>query len=159
VTAARHATSDRRWDRIPSPSWFRAIAWWPPGGRRVASPPGAASRRSSGSSRSSAPRPAALDRSSRSRDRSGLPHRVAADTVGAMPSTTAFRSGTVSVVDYRCAAGPRDAPFVELHHGFSLSYVRSGSFGCRTRGKAFELVAGSILVGHAGDEYMCTHDH
>jgi hypothetical protein len=23
----------------------------------------------------------------------------------------------------------------------------------------FELVTGSILVGHPGDEYMCTHDH
>jgi len=31
--------------------------------------------------------------------------------------------------------------------------VRKGSFGYRTRGKSFELVAGSILVGHPGDEY------
>jgi AraC-like DNA-binding protein len=37
--------------------------------------------------------------------------------------------------------------------------VRKGSFGCRTRGRSFELVAGSILVGHPGDEYVCTHDH
>jgi AraC-like DNA-binding protein len=37
--------------------------------------------------------------------------------------------------------------------------VRKGSFGCRTRGRFFELVAGSILVGHPGDEYTCTHDH
>jgi AraC-like DNA-binding protein len=26
-------------------------------------------------------------------------------------------------------------------------------------GKSFELVAGSVLVGHPGGEYMCTHDH
>jgi AraC-like DNA-binding protein len=37
--------------------------------------------------------------------------------------------------------------------------VRKGSFGCQTRGKSFELVAGSILVGYPGDEYLCTHDH
>ena len=34
-----------------------------------------------------------------------------------------------------------------------------GSFGCHCRGRFFELVAGSILVGHPGDEYICTHDH
>jgi AraC family transcriptional regulator len=46
-----------------------------------------------------------------------------------------------------------------LHSTFSLSYVRKGSFGCRTRGETFELVAGSVMVGRPGDEYMCTHDH
>jgi AraC-like DNA-binding protein len=37
--------------------------------------------------------------------------------------------------------------------------VRKGSFGYRTRGRAYELVAGSVLVGCPGDEYVCTHDH
>jgi AraC-like DNA-binding protein len=55
--------------------------------------------------------------------------------------------------------GPGDAPFVERHTSYCLSYVRRGSFGCQTRGEAFELVTGSFLVGSAGDEYMCTHDH
>jgi AraC family transcriptional regulator len=67
--------------------------------------------------------------------------------------------GSLSVIDYRCAAGPTDTPFVEQHQAFSVSYVRKGSFGCRALGRSFELVAGSILVGHPGDEYMCTHDH
>jgi len=40
-----------------------------------------------------------------------------------------------------------------------VSYVRKGSFGCHSRGHFFELVAGSVLVGHPGDEYVCTHDH
>jgi len=40
-----------------------------------------------------------------------------------------------------------------------VAYVRKGSFGYSTRGAAFELVAGSLLVGHPGDEYVCTHDH
>ena len=63
------------------------------------------------------------------------------------------------MIDYRCSIGPADAPFVERHGDFSLSYVRKGSFGCRARGESFELVAGSLLVGRPGDEYMCTHDH
>jgi AraC family transcriptional regulator len=76
-----------------------------------------------------------------------------------MAVTTVLRRGSISVVDYRCNVGPDDDPFVEQHGGFSLSYVRDGSFGYRFRGKSFELVAGSILVGHPGDEFMCTHDH
>ena len=72
---------------------------------------------------------------------------------------TVLQQGSISVLDYRCTVGPADEPFVELHPCFSLAYVRKGSFGYRTRGKFFELVAGSILVGHAGDEYICTHDH
>jgi AraC-like DNA-binding protein len=76
-----------------------------------------------------------------------------------MPVTTLLRRGSIAAIDYRCAAGPGDRPFVERHDGFSLSYVRKGSFGCRSRGRAFELVAGSMLVGYPGDEYVCTHDH
>src|SRR5262249_47828208 len=60
---------------------------------------------------------------------------------------------------YRCDAAPGTAPFVEQHAGFDVAYVRSGSFGYRARGESFELVAGSVLVGHPGDEYVCTHDH
>ncbi|WP_437877234.1 helix-turn-helix transcriptional regulator [Sorangium sp. So ce513] len=76
-----------------------------------------------------------------------------------MVVTTLARRDAISVLDYRCTAGPGDTPFVEQHGGFSISYVRKGSFGYRVRGRAFELVAGSLLVGHPGDEYMCTHDH
>jgi AraC-like DNA-binding protein len=50
-------------------------------------------------------------------------------------------------------------PFTEQHKGFSISYVRKGSFGYQRHDQAFELVAGSILVGRAGAEYRCTHDH
>jgi AraC-like DNA-binding protein len=46
-----------------------------------------------------------------------------------------------------------------MHHSYSVSYVRAGTFGCRTRGKTYELVAGSVLIGCPGDEYLCTHDH
>ena len=76
-----------------------------------------------------------------------------------MSATTIFQSESLSVIDYRCSAGPADKPFVEVHGSYSVSYVRAGSFGCHTRGASFELVTGSILVGHPGDEFMCTHDH
>jgi len=70
-----------------------------------------------------------------------------------------FSSSDISVVDYRCKLGPADQPFPEVHRCFSLAYVRKGSFGCRTGGRTFELVAGSILVGHPGNEYTCSHEH
>lgn len=37
--------------------------------------------------------------------------------------------------------------------------MRKGSFGYRWGARSFELVAGSVLVGHPGDEYTCTHEH
>jgi AraC family transcriptional regulator len=70
-----------------------------------------------------------------------------------------LRHGAIDVIDYRCSVGPGDTPFVEHHSAHSLSYVRKGSFGYRVRGKSYDLVAGSILVGKPGDEYVCTHDH
>lgn len=76
-----------------------------------------------------------------------------------MPATTLLQRSAMTVVDYRCDASPTDTPFVEAHVDFSVSYVRRGSFGCRAYGQTFDLVAGSIVVGHAGDEFMCTHDH
>jgi AraC family transcriptional regulator len=76
-----------------------------------------------------------------------------------MPAMTLFRSERLSVIDYRCTMGPADKPFVESHRNYSLAYVRKGSFGCQARGESHDLVAGSLMVGYPGDEYMCTHDH
>jgi AraC-like DNA-binding protein len=76
-----------------------------------------------------------------------------------MASTRVFRSDSVSVIDYRCEAGPEDTSFVEQHDTFSIAYVRRGTFGCRALGRSFELVSGSILIGYPGDEYVCTHEH
>ncbi|HTT13099.1 MAG TPA: AraC family transcriptional regulator [Burkholderiaceae bacterium] len=65
----------------------------------------------------------------------------------------------IACFEYRCTARLHEKPFAECHHGHSVSLVRKGSFGYRARGRAYELVAGSTLVGHPGDEYSCTHDH
>src|ERR1700712_958118 len=76
-----------------------------------------------------------------------------------MIATMLLQSKFLSVSDFRCDAGPGDTPFIEQHRCHSISFVRKGSFGCESRGRSFELVAGSVLVGHPGDEYVCTHDH
>jgi AraC-like DNA-binding protein len=76
-----------------------------------------------------------------------------------MTRTTLLQRGSITVSDFRCSAGPDDTPFVEQYGSHSISYVRKGSFGCRCRGRSFELVTGSILVGYPGDEFICTHDH
>jgi AraC-like DNA-binding protein len=76
-----------------------------------------------------------------------------------MIRTTLLERDRISVTEFRCTAVPGDKPFAEQYVSHSISYVRKGSFGCHCRGNFHELVAGSILVGHPGDEYTCTHDH
>src|ERR1700741_1146985 len=76
-----------------------------------------------------------------------------------MIRTTLLARDRISLPEFRCTAVPGDRPFAEQYAAHSISYVRKGSFGCHCRGRFHELVAGSILVGHPGDEYVCTHDH
>jgi len=76
-----------------------------------------------------------------------------------MASTTLLDRKSMTVSDFRCTAAPDDKPFTEQHRCHSISYVRKGSFGLHCRGKFSELVAGSVLIGHPGDEYTCTHEH
>ena len=68
-------------------------------------------------------------------------------------------SAALSVIEYRCTAAASDPGYSELHERSSLSYVCAGSFGCRVGSARYELVPGAVLVGRAGDEYMCTHEH
>lgn len=70
-----------------------------------------------------------------------------------------FSTADLRVAEYRCERGPADVPFTETHERFSAAFVRKGSFGYSHRGRDFDLVAGSILLGHPGDEYVCTHEH
>ena len=76
-----------------------------------------------------------------------------------MSMTCLSRSDGLAIYDYRCRVGLGAAPFVERHDHNSIAFVRKGSFGYRTRGRSFDLVAGSVLIGRAGDEYVCSHDH
>src|SRR5579872_7306778 len=76
-----------------------------------------------------------------------------------MIRTTLLEHRSISVTEFRCTAAAGDKPFTEQFDRHSVSYVRKGSFGCKTRGRNFELVSGSVLVGFPGDEYVCTHEH
>ena len=76
-----------------------------------------------------------------------------------MPATTLLASAALHIKDFHCTAGPNDESFVEYHDGFSIAYVRSGTFRYHALGKSYDLVAGSVLLGHPGDEYLCTHEH
>jgi AraC-like DNA-binding protein len=76
-----------------------------------------------------------------------------------MTRRTLLQNQTLSVIDFRCSMGPDDKPFAEQHRCHSLSYVRKGSFGYDTGGRSHELVAGAVMIGHQGDEYVCSHPH
>jgi AraC-like DNA-binding protein len=76
-----------------------------------------------------------------------------------MSSTTLLRRPSMTVSDFRCDALAGERPFTEQHHCYSISYVRKGSFGYQCRGRSHELVAGSVLIGTPGAEFVCTHDH
>jgi AraC-like DNA-binding protein len=76
-----------------------------------------------------------------------------------MRTTLLHLSRSLAVVDCLCDAKPGERQFEEQHTGFSVSYVRWGSFGYQSRGAAHELVAGATLVGYAGETFQCTHEH
>ena len=72
---------------------------------------------------------------------------------------TLFEGESLSVYRFVCTRGPSDRPFAEMHARHSLSYVRRGSFGCRTLGAEHEMVPGAVMVGAPGREYTATHEH
>jgi AraC-like DNA-binding protein len=76
-----------------------------------------------------------------------------------MRSRPLLAGASLAAIDHRCDAGPGDRPFAECHDDHTLAFVRRGSFGYRSRGDSFEMVAGSLLIGHRGDEFVCSHDH
>jgi AraC-like DNA-binding protein len=76
-----------------------------------------------------------------------------------MSSTTLLQRPSVTVSDFRCSAVPGDKPFIEQHGCHSISFVRKGSFGYQSRGRSYDLVAGSLLIGTPEAEFVCSHDH
>ena len=76
-----------------------------------------------------------------------------------MRSRPLMAGASLAVIDHHCDAGPGDRPFAECHDDYTVAFVRRGSFAYRSRGASFEMVAGSLLIGHPGDEYVCSHEH
>lgn len=76
-----------------------------------------------------------------------------------MVTKTELSRGSITAIDYRCGTETTEPPFVEVHETFSVSYVRRGSFGYRVNGETHQLVAGAVVIGRPGQEFLCTHDH
>jgi len=76
-----------------------------------------------------------------------------------MPHVRKLLDGAVSVTEYHCDAGPHSPAYWEHHEGWSVSYVKRGSFSCDCQRRTHELVPGSVLVLRPGDEYRCSHEH
>lgn len=76
-----------------------------------------------------------------------------------MPIARTLHQGTLEVREFLCAPGSGTRAVTEQHRGWSVSYVRRGSFACTCRGRHFTLVPGALLIGRPGEEFVCSHDH
>ena len=65
------------------------------------------------------------------------------------------------VVDFVCRAGRSARPYPERHGAWSIAIVRRGAFSYRTAatGHTHALYEGWLLLGRAGDEFECSHEH
>jgi AraC family transcriptional regulator len=68
-------------------------------------------------------------------------------------------STNIRVHEYHCRAHRGSPAFTEMHGDFTLALVKKGSFGYRTEGRRHELVAGALMFGATGREYVCSHEH
>jgi hypothetical protein len=65
-----------------------------------------------------------------------------------MSATRISQSRSLNIYDYRCEIGLGAKPFVERHGRASISFVRKGSFGYRTRGfRAGRRIGAGRAVG------------
>jgi hypothetical protein len=69
-----------------------------------------------------------------------------------------FRQPHLTVFDDRRRRGAADPATEAAHDCHSLSFVRRSSFGCRARGRHFELSAGGFCAGFPGDPFVCAHE-
>ncbi len=58
-----------------------------------------------------------------------------------------------------CTAGPKDRPYDEEHGDTCVSLVKRGVFAYRSGGQLSILSPGWLLLGNAGEPYVCSHEH
>jgi AraC-like DNA-binding protein len=63
------------------------------------------------------------------------------------------------VEDVICTHGPRDRSFAEQHKNYSIAIVVSGSFQYQGDGVRELMTPGSFMLGWAGQEFECRHEH
>src|SRR5687768_2930381 len=66
--------------------------------------------------------------------------------------------GAVVVSEHRCSAGPEHRPFEEQHVSTNIALVVAGAFRYRSQPGAVSLGPGSIMLGNAGQPYVCSHE-
>lgn len=64
-----------------------------------------------------------------------------------------------TVSDVVCTSGPQDQPFEEQHSQTCVGIVMSGTFQYRTSTGRELMLPGSLLLGNAGDSFICGHEH
>ena len=65
------------------------------------------------------------------------------------------------MIDFACRAGRAARPYPEQHGGWSIALVRRGAFHYRAAptNRTHALYEGWLLLGRAGDEFECSHEH
>jgi AraC family transcriptional regulator len=94
---------------------------------------------------------AELDRALAERARDGAPGEAAARVLA--------RGEGWRVEDVLCTSGPRDRPFEERHQTVGVAIVAAGSFEYRGPAGRQLMTPGSLLLGNAGQDFECAHDH
>ncbi len=64
-----------------------------------------------------------------------------------------------SVANVVCTSGPADKPFEEQHRTVSIAFVAAGTFQYRTATGRELMTPGALLLGNAGDCFVCGHEH
>jgi AraC-like DNA-binding protein len=85
------------------------------------------------------------------RSRSGAPGRATARQLAQGDGWT--------VADVLCTSGPSDRPFEEEHAQISIAVVLAGSFQYHRSRHRELMTPGSLLLGSAGQNFECRHDH
>jgi AraC-like DNA-binding protein len=60
---------------------------------------------------------------------------------------------------YRCTAEKSERAITEAHARSDIALVQRGTFCYRSSGAPVPLVPGMALLGNAGEEYACSHEH
>src|SRR5215204_7391090 len=76
----------------------------------------------------------------------------------AMESRPLQQRGAVVVSEHRCSAGPEHRPFEEQHTTTNIALVVTGAFRYRAAPGSVSLGPGSIMLGNAGQPYVCSHE-
>jgi AraC family transcriptional regulator len=88
-----------------------------------------------------------------------LTRRTASGSPGGTTGRRLAGGAAWSVEDVLCTYGPADRPFIERHSAVSIAVVVAGTFQYRSPLGRDLLTPGAFLLGPAGDDFECAHEH